>query len=139
MVLGCIKGDSISFNKNKIFFILSTIFSKKIFVIIILGSLFLFLMCCIFYFMGFNYIYDSKIHIILTILTLYSLSNPLIKLVLLYFNFLQKKDYNIYFSLNCLQVFFSIIICNFIQSELIPLVNKLHLHLISYDYNIFKF
>ena len=91
MVLGCIKGDSISFNKNKIFSILSTIFSKKLFVIIILGSLFLFLMCCIFYFMGFNYIYDSKIHIILTILTLYSLSNPLIKLVLLYFNFLQKK------------------------------------------------
>ena len=89
--------------------------------------------------MGFNYIYDSKIHLILTMLTLYSLSNPLIKLVLLYFNFLQKKDYNIDFSLNSLQVFFSIITCDFIQSELIPLVNKLHLHLISYDYNIFKF
>lgn len=141
MTRGWFKGDSDSvwFNKKKILSIISIIFSRKIVVIFVLFMLFSYLTITIFNFMGFYFIYDSKIGLILTVLTLFSITTPLIQIVLLHFNFIyrKKKDYIPNISINPLHIFFSAAMCNCVQLHIIPLVNEIYLHLISYDYNLF--
>lgn len=80
-----LKEDSMSFNKKNILSIISFIFSRKIFVVILMLMLFSYLIIIIFNLMGFNPIYENMIGIMLTVLTLYSLTTPLIQIVLLYF------------------------------------------------------